>query len=142
MEIKRSIGMLLVALCLVLGLTMCKGGEQPAPVKKSYLALSTEDITLSATRVASLVTIKSTQDWKSDLKASLPRAEGALLPVSIGEKEWLRITPAMGKAGVTNMVVSVIQEKLPTESSSTMVKFTSIDGTLSRSLMVKYEPKK
>lgn len=120
---------------------MCKGKEQPEPEKKRDLSLSMVTVTLTETNVASLVTLKSTDDWKSDLKISVPKAN-AVLPVSVGEKHWLKITPAMGKAGITNLNVSLIKEKLPKSAASMDVKFVSLDGTLSKTLTVKYEPKK
>lgn len=140
MKTKKRIIMLLALICLVLCLSMCKRGEQPAPVKKSELTLSTGTISLSDTKIADMVAVKSTEDWKTDLKIIELKAD-AVKPLTVGEKDWLRITPAMGKTGVVNVIVSVIKTNLPPNAASIDVKFVSIDGTLSKTLTVKYEPK-
>lgn len=139
-KMKRII-MIMATLCLVLGLSMCKGGEQPAPVKQSDLSLSTGTITLTDLRIADMVSVKSSEDWQTDLNI-IELKSGMIKPMTVGEKEWLRITPAMGKAGVVNVTISLIKAKLPASPASIDVKFTSVDGAHSKTLTVKYEPKK
>ncbi len=141
MKTKSSIVTLLVSLCLVFGLTMCKGGEQPQPEKKRSITLSTETITLSRAQKVSMVSVRSTDDWKSDLVIPIPKAD-VVLPPFVGQKKWVRITPVIGKAGITNVVVSLVEEKLLDESPTVTVKFESMDGTLSKTLTVKYDASK
>lgn len=131
----------LASLVVLLGLASCKAKDN-TPVnpeeEKTALVLSENAITLVPGK-AVLVQVKSTTSWQTDM----PVVAGTrTLAGAVAEKDWLRLDPCKGGAGVTYLTFSLVPEKLPAGESSIKVKFTTLKDNVEKTIEVKYAPVK
>lgn len=124
---KRNL-LLSLMLCLtLLCMTQCKK-EAPTSIK-----MSETTITLSSETKEAKVKVTSNVDW-------ICSGGDKVLGIPIMTLDWIEIEPYASKAGSTDMLIRLIDEKAPDKEASLSIKLEELNGSATASLTVKYKP--